>query len=188
MVLISDYIVVRNRSGLEECVSKESPLCPVCGKPLKYRDSRIRIYKSYNGLKRLLRIRRLKCSGKGGCGRLHNELPEFLVPYKHYASEIVENVIDGVSTPCDPTTEDYPCEKTMQRWTVWFSVHRFLFEITALLLKNRKSLRRRPPGEKDLSFLSVLRRDGSGWLSALLRYIYNCGGRLPAGKVRVVSV
>lgn len=182
MVLISDYIVVRSRSGLEECISQESPLCPVCGKPLKYRDSRVRIYKSYNGRKHLLRIRRLKCGGKDGCGRLHNELPEFIIPYKHYASEIIENVIDGVSTPCDPTTEDYPCEKTMQRWAAWFSFYCCLFEITARCLGKQRLFHLQPAGKEGRSVLSVLRLEGTGWLSFLIRYIYNCGGRLPAGN------
>jgi len=38
------------------------------------------------------RIRRLKCKE---CGKLHRELPDILLPYKHYRSEIIEEALDG---------------------------------------------------------------------------------------------
>src|SRR5699024_11920458 len=56
--------------------------CPVCGEPLSYRDSCVRIMRLEGGRKRRFLIRRLKCSS---CGRIHRELPDCLVPYKHYA-------------------------------------------------------------------------------------------------------
>ena len=182
MTLITEYSVTGTKSGHEICISNESSVCPDCGKPLKYRDKKIRIYKTYNGKKHHMLIRRLKCSTNGGCGRLHNELPAFLSPYKHYVSEIIENVIDGVSTPYDPTSEDYPCEKTMHRWIVWFLLNYILLEMTARYLQLRRS------GDLVLSLnggpssLSALRQKGAGWLSFLMRYIYNCGGRLVACK------
>ena len=40
-------------------------------------------------------IRRLKCSNDK-CRRLHNELPDFLCPYKHYDAGLIEDVADGV--------------------------------------------------------------------------------------------
>ena len=70
--------------------------CPVCGEPLSYRDSCIRIMRLEGGRKRRFLIRRLKCSS---CGRLHRELPDCLVPYKHYAAEEISGVLDGVVTP-----------------------------------------------------------------------------------------
>lgn len=33
-----------------------------------------------------------------------------MIPYKHYGSDIVEDVVDEVVEPDDPGTEDYPCE------------------------------------------------------------------------------
>ena len=57
------------------------------------------------------------------CDTLHLELPDVLVPHKHYGSEVIENVVDGVSTSDDLTTEDYPCEKTMERWKDWIAVN-----------------------------------------------------------------
>ena len=64
-------------------------------------------------MRRRFLIRRLKCSS---CGKLHRELPDCLVPYKHYASEVISGVLDGIVTPEDDDSADYPCEMTMLRW------------------------------------------------------------------------
>lgn len=53
--------------------------CPVCGEPLSYRDSCVRIMRLEGGMKRRFLIRRLKCSN---CGRLHRELPDELLTLK----------------------------------------------------------------------------------------------------------
>ena len=66
--------------------------CPVCGEPLSYRDSCVRIMRLEGGMKRRFLIRRLKCSN---CGKLHRELPDCLVPYKHYASEVISGAFCG---------------------------------------------------------------------------------------------
>jgi hypothetical protein len=50
-------------------------------------------------------------------------LPDCLVPYKHYASEVIAGVLDEVITPDDADTEDYPCEATMHRWKHWLMVN-----------------------------------------------------------------
>lgn len=182
MTLISRYKLVQKEPGLEECICKEQVFCPVCGKPLKYRDKRVRVYRSYNGEKHRLIIRRLKCGTEGGCGRLHTELPAFIVPYKQYVSEIIENVVDGVSTPSDLTTEDYPCEKTMQRWNAWFFFNFLLLEMTARFLRCRTAAFREHVQKAGVSALALLRKEGGGWLSFLIRYIYNCGGRVPVRR------
>jgi len=149
-------------------------ICPICGGEIHYRDSRMRICKRYGGDKRQIRIRRLKCE----CGKLHNEIPDLLVPHKHYANEVLENVLDLVSTPDDETTEDYPCEATMSRWKHWLtknicqiegmlrSIGYALPGFTVKLLKSRVSL------------LNRLREKGSGWLAIIIRLIYNSGLRL----------
>lgn len=79
---------------------------------MTYRDKRKRICKSYGGETKHLQIRRFKCP----CGSHHHELPDCLYPYKHYQVEVIENVLDEVSTPADLTSENYPCEGTMTRW------------------------------------------------------------------------
>ena len=120
-------------------------------------------------------IRRMLCDR---CSKLHEELPDILVPYKHYKAEVIENVVDEVCTPDDLETEDYPCEKTMDRWKRWIagntnqidgilkSVGHRCFEMSESLLRSKCSL------------LQELRRQGNGWLSICVRVILNSGGSL----------
>ncbi|NBJ95406.1 hypothetical protein D5281_23480 [bacterium 1xD42-62] len=53
--------------------SKEESVCPCCGSPLKYRDSRRCVQRKAGGGKEWCLIRRLRCSNDR-CRRLHNEL------------------------------------------------------------------------------------------------------------------
>ena len=99
----------------------KTPVCPLCGNELKYRDSRIRICRQEGGQKDHLLIRRLRCSE---CHAYHNELPDVVAPHKHYAAEVICGVLDGVVTPDDADSEDYPSASTMQRWLRWFLLNR----------------------------------------------------------------
>ena len=67
-------------------------MCPICQATLRYRDSRPRIRKKEGGLKDQLIIRRFYCKN---CHSYHNELPDCLVPYKHYETEGISGVLDG---------------------------------------------------------------------------------------------
>lgn len=99
--------------------SDDTPVCPVCGGTLKYRDTRPRIRKKEGGLKEYLMIRRLCCTE---CHRHHNELPDCLVPHKHYEAEVISGVIDGIVTSEDADSEDCPSFLTMLRWLQWFQM------------------------------------------------------------------
>lgn len=102
-----------------------------------------------------------------------------MIPYKHYGSEIIEDVLDEVQGPDDLDTENYPCEGTMNHWKWWLThnesningqmrsmLHRFL-DLDMEFLKSRESL------------LKELReRISPGWLSVVARFIYNSGGRI----------
>ena len=44
-----------------------------------------------------------------------------MIPYKHYGSDIIEDVVDEVVGSDDLGTEDYPCEGTMKHWKWWIS-------------------------------------------------------------------
>jgi len=57
-------------------------------------------------------IRRLKCKG---CGRVHHELPDILVPYERYSSESIEAVITGNSELTVAADES-----TISCWRDWF--------------------------------------------------------------------
>ncbi len=138
------------------------------------------MHKKAGGEKEWYRIRRLKCTNDK-CGRLHNELPDCLCPYKHYDAGLIEDVLDGVVSEQDRETEDYPCEGTMRHWRWWMqrnrtnmegqmksAAHRFL-ELSDAFLRDRDSL------------LEELReRISPGWLKAVMRFLYNAGGHLEA--------
>lgn len=158
--------------------SKEECICPCCGSPLKYRDSRKRVHRTTGGGKEWYLIRRLRCSN-GKCGRLHNELPDCICPYKHYDAGLIEDVADGVVSEGDMETEDYPCEGTMKHWRWWIrmneknmegeiraAAHRLL-DLDGKFLKSGASLL----GE-------IRERISPGWLKAAARAIYNSGGRI----------
>lgn len=129
------------------------------------------------GEKRFIYMERLRCTNKG-CNKLHNALPDVLVPYKHYTAEIISGVLDEVITTDDLEDEDYPCEATMLRWKHWLILN--YFRIDGYL----KSIGHRFLGFGDellntqISLLENIRLSNGRWLEAILRMIYNSGGFL----------
>ena len=152
-------------------------MCPLCHGRLKHRDWRPRIIRKAGGKTERIMIRRLKCEH---CGRLHNELPDILSPFKHYCTEIIEDVVDELVTPDDPETEDYPCEKTMERWKEWIRAN------TDRINGYLKSVAYRIMGfpaeflNLRISLLAGLRDRGNNWLGIINRLICNSGGALAA--------
>lgn len=159
-------------------ISEEDTVCPECRSPLCRRDKKRRIHREAGGRKRWFIINRLKCTNEK-CGKLHSELPDCIVPHKHYGAEIIEDVIDEVRTSDDLETEDYPCEGTMKHWKWWMSrneanidgqmrsvLHHFM-DLDTGFLKSGDSL------------LKGLREKISpGWLPVVTRFLYNSGGRI----------
>ena len=80
------------------CESREEPVWPHCGELPRYWDRRQRFMKWYNGEKKAVLLREGRCAR---CNCLHNELPDLFVPHKHYVAEIIEKVVDDVSSPGD---------------------------------------------------------------------------------------
>ena len=149
------------------------PPCPICEGSLYYRDSRKRIRKKDGGINEHLQIRRFRCCD---CHSLHNELPDCLVPHKHYEAEVISGVIDGVVTPNDLESEDYPCMRTMIRWLAWFRVN--LANVEGMLRKAFSS----SIADFSSSLLEKIQASNQRWLETILRIIYNSGGRLsPTG-------
>jgi len=97
--------------------SENSHICPICQGMLRYRDSRPRICKKEGGTRERLMIRRFRCQN---CHSYYNELPNCLVPYKHYEAEVIADVLDEVILPEDLDSEDYLSFNTMLRWLQWF--------------------------------------------------------------------
>ncbi len=180
MIIITDYTLVY-KAELKVFIVVPGPevqVCPCCGNPLTYRDSRRRIRKREGGKKESLLIRRLYCDN---CHRLHNELPDCLVPYKHYDAETISGVLDGIITPDDDDAEDYPCIQTMQRWLAWFMKN--LTNIDGFLRRAGYDILNMP---KEIlscagSVLDQIRAGCQNWLEITLRIIYNSGGFLASG-------
>jgi hypothetical protein len=84
-----------------------APVCPDCGQLLTGYDSRRRHVVESSGEVRWFRLRRLKCNY---CKKLHLELPDFMVPKKHYDARVIEDVLSGQSHSCPAD------DSTIRRW------------------------------------------------------------------------
>ena len=129
-------------------------------------------------------MRRLLCKH---CDRLHTELPDVLVPQKHYGTEVIENVVDGVSTPDDVSTEDYPCEKTMARWKEWIAANQSQIDGTLKSVGTKFLDMHISLLASTDSLLTKLRDKGAGWLGVICRIIYNSGGSLLTARLALRS-
>ena len=155
----------------------DHPVCPVCGEKLRYRDSRKRIRRKEGGHVEYLEVRRLLCPH---CRKLHVELPDCLVPHKHYDAEVISGVIEGIVTPDDLDSEDHPCAATMRRWIKWFLDNRT--NIEGLLRRAFRIAGRHLPASAESSYLTFFQEQTSCWLETIIRIIYNSGGWIPTGS------
>ena len=121
-------------------------------------------------------INRLKCTNES-CGKLHRQLTDGMVKFKHYSAEVVEDVLDGIISEEDGLEQ--PCDNTMKHWRWWFAYNRTQME---------GQIRSVGYGIMDLcdgflksgfSLLEGIReRISPGWLGTVCRIIYNSGGAL----------
>jgi hypothetical protein len=112
MVIVSGYQLIENPTRGVFVRSGEQHFCPCCSGSLVVIGSRRRGFVNGVGERVVLVIRRLKCKG---CGRIHHELPDILVPYKRYSSESIEAVITG-----EQELTVVADESTISRWRDWF--------------------------------------------------------------------
>lgn len=94
-------------------ITNDVMVCPICGGELTYYDKVKRILRTKGNVKQIVIIRRMKCLK---CKSVHRELPDYIMPYKHYEASIVKGVKEGSITSNMIEYEDYPCEATMIRW------------------------------------------------------------------------
>lgn len=151
------------------------PPCPECKAFLRYRDRKTRIMKSEGGIRQWVKIRRFQCCS---CGRYHNELPDCMIPYKHYQTELISGVIDGVVTQDDLDSEDYPCADTMLLWIRWFihnveRIEGYLRSVSYELSDYNQTVL-----FSKVSLLDSIRSKTPSWLERIIRIIYNSGGFL----------
>lgn len=167
VVIISNYTLVSKENFiiLVDC-DEISHTCPLCHGPLHYRDSRLRIRKKEGGKKEYLRIRRFRCAE---CHSYHNELPDCLVPYKHYETEVIAGVLDEIICPEDLDSEDYPSFSTMLRWMRWFAEN---------LKRIEEYLHTLAFSHSTCASFNEVRKKQQNWMEHMLRLIYNSGGFL----------
>ena len=176
MVIISAYEIKRNTENRLFVLSKENPVCPYCGARLVFEDHVKRHRKLAGGEKEWFTIERRRCPA--GCG-IHRLVPDFLAPHKHYDIDIITGVLNGTISPDLLAFEDYPCEKTMERWKNWLasnlvfinaylkSVGIRLFAIGIALVYSAADL-----------VEELKSRDHCGWLKIVIRAVYNTGASL----------
>lgn len=149
--------------------SAEKNCCPCCGNTLNVYGSRKRRVINEKGVKQILVIRRLKCKG---CGKIHHELPDLLVPYKRYASQWIEAVITHQKM-CYVAVE----ESTIQRWRRWFLDLGMYFIDSIIAIKRRLDFKThehltRPHGTA-LEGIIKLVKQKDGWLAVVVRMLVN---------------
>jgi uncharacterized protein YbaR (Trm112 family) len=88
----------------------ETISCPKCHGELELRDRRRRSVIDAEGRQHVCSVRRLRCKR---CGRLHTELPDFIVPYKRYSAAVIVSVSEGegINVPYE--------ERTRQKIRAW---------------------------------------------------------------------
>lgn len=142
---------------------------PCCGEALSVIGSRKQKLMSEGGDRRLLVIRRLRCSR---CRKIHHELPDCVVPYKRYESACVEQVVSGPESSTVAADD-----ATLRRWRNWFQ------EQTTYLLGALRSIDIRfhqDPAEKSSAPSQSVHHpfghyvgDAPGWLARIVRPVAN---------------
>lgn len=151
--------------------------CPLCGGALKARDKVNRHTRTETGKKVWHRIRRLKCLG---CGKLHRELLESMLPYKHYCAETIEGVLD------DKLQECWAENSTLNRWIAWFAAIRTLLDQRLRAIRIAASGLLYPlVGEH--SPLEGRRKRGGGWLADSMRESIHAGYPAYAPSLRIAA-
>jgi hypothetical protein len=110
----------------------EEVVCPICGyKKMKRKGRRKRSVIMPSGKIKVLKIRRLKCKR---CKKIHHELPDIIVPYKHHSAETIEIIING-------SDESFYCEEsTINRIKAWWLTIKLYIESVKASLKFKYSV------------------------------------------------
>lgn len=82
-------------------------------KNLKHYDYRLRKVIRKGDVVESIKIERRRCRD---CGCYTTIYPDDILPYKQYDKDIYEGVVEGFITPDTYGFEEYPSERTMQRW------------------------------------------------------------------------
>ena len=154
--------------------SEEECICPECKSGLKYRDKVLRIQRYRDSEPKWFAINRLKCTNES-CGRIHRQLPDEMVKFKHYSAESIEDVVDEVIGEEDVI--DHPSEGTIKHWRWWLEfneehIERQLHSVVYRFLDQSFGFLR----STDSLLTEIRERISPGWLGTCYRIINNSGG------------
>lgn len=165
MIIITDYsLECKANSNSLYVKSKEIIPCPCCDGQLNVSGSRKRGLLRADGSCTTLVIRVLQCVD---CERTHRELPDIVVPYKRYGSDVIETIL--ADTEHKNTLVDYPCEQTTAiRIKLWFYLMHQYFEGIIRSLNDLFHI------EVPVTLpLYPLSNQPGGWLKHLVRSVVN---------------
>lgn len=136
----------------------------------------IRIRKNADGSREKLLIEVRKCTNES-CRKCHRLLPDELLPYKHYESDLIEAVIDGVVGEDDEALEEGPSPETMKRWREWWEKLKAEAEGRIRSAAYRiLDLSEQFLGSQDSLLGRIKERLVEGWLAATIKIMCNSGG------------
>lgn len=81
-MIVSNKYTKIERNGMYYIIPSSAPECPHCGGAMTVRDSKRRKMILSDGTVQMFVLRRYKCKI---CGRIHLNLPDIMLPHKHYA-------------------------------------------------------------------------------------------------------
>lgn len=165
MIIIMDYsLECKANSSSLYVKSKEIVPCPCCDGRLNVCGSRKRGLLQADGSCTTLIIRVLQCVD---CKRTHRELPDIVIPYKRYESDVFETIL--ADTEHRDKLVDYPCEqRTAIRIKLWFYLMHHYFE--GIIRSLNESFHIEAPVTLPLYPLS---NQPAGWLKHLVRSVVN---------------
>lgn len=144
------------------------------------RDSVKRFIKISSAEKYGIVVRRLICEE---CGKLHRELPDFLLPHKHYPTQCIEAEIDSggqnkKTEDCGERIHAYPELSTCMRWKHEFTQKREkLNEMQLLVWKraNSSCFSHTAYASCNYSLFMERKKTGVSWLADGVRTAVNAG-------------
>lgn len=131
--------------------------CPLCGGRLHTIGTRRRHFIQDDGTRAILMIRRFRCEG---CGHIHHELPDFLLPYRQHIAITFEKIYSGDrrNICCD--------DNEFRRLYLWL-MRIFLFMAAELFSPL--------PGTGRVLLRKKISESPPGWLSGLVYRLINEG-------------
>lgn len=96
MIILENYQILC-KDTLYYVVTEESRKCPECGGSMKVRDSKNRKLIMEDESVHVFKLRRLQCKT---CGTLHLEIPNCMLPNKHYCAALIRETIEGTRMDC----------------------------------------------------------------------------------------